>query len=335
MTRWAILGIGRVTPRMVHAIRGCHGHSIVQVAARDKSKLAQWQSEFGVSQGSTDFEATIACPDVDAVYIALPPALHARWGIAAMQHGKRVLCEKPLAMDVAETIAMNDASVRTGMPLVHATGFPFHPRSRAIREVVDQGALGEVKRVTVACSFAGILDRPGDHRIHSEAGGGCLLDLGWYCVYSTLWMTGLRPTWMQSIGTRAVPDDPASAWLHVQTMARLSNGAVATWDCGYDAAGRKWIEIAGTKGSVICDDFLRPWDLSKPRFWVHGHDGNAQSSIVGEGLLQESAMVEFAASCSLAESLEQRALALETQSILEQIEASATASMDLPRRMDI
>lgn len=321
---------------MVSAIRSVPGHEIVRVAGRDPAKLARWQSEYGVSVASTDFEATASAADVDAVYVAVPPAWHARWTIAALEAGKRVLCEKPVSVDAEGVQAMVAASRATGMPLTHATGFLHHPRSLAMREVIQSGELGDVRRVTVACSFAGILERPGDHRADAASGGGCLLDLGWYCVYSTLWLTGQRPESIsalessralepiRAIGTRLDPSTGSSAWIQVQAMARLSGGAIASWDCGYDAAGRKWLEVAGTRGSVICDDFLRPWDLEKPRYWVHGHDGKARSVSLGEGLLQEASMVAFAANCTMDESLEHMEMALETQRILQRIEAAAT-----------
>ena len=95
---------------------------------------------------------------------------------------------------------------------------------------------------------------------------------------------------------------------------------VASWDCGYEAAGRKWIEIAGTQASLICDDFLRPWDIEKPRFWVHGSDGKARSEQAGVGVFQEARLVESVATCTFEESLEALSLAIETQSILSEIE---------------
>jgi predicted dehydrogenase len=189
-----------------------------------------------------------------------------------------------------------------------------------MRAIVRSGELGDIRRVTIACSFSSILEREADHRMDPDAGGGCLLDLGWYCVYATLWFTGLRPTELMAMGSRMRERDPSTVWKQVQTIARLENGAVASWDCGYDAAGRKWMEIAGSRASLICDDFLRPWDLAKPRFWVHGQDGKARSETVGEGILQESFMIHHAAFSPLEASQESLAMAVETQSILDQIE---------------
>jgi NDP-hexose-3-ketoreductase len=331
-TRWAILGIGRVTRRMVDAVRSNPRHQIRRVAGRDETKLQAWQREFGADHIATDFQKTISAPDVDAVYIALPPSLHAEWSIRALEQGKRVLCEKPLATTPIEARAMLDAARTHRTPLVHATGFVHHPRSHAMKRILQSGELGDICRITVACSFSGITERPGDHRIHREAGGGCLLDLGWYCVFSTLWLTGQSPGEILAIGKRIAADNQSSLesmpWMQLQAISKLDGGAVASWDCGFDAAGRKWIEIAGTKASLICDDFLRPWDPAKPRYWVHGTDGKARAELVGENCFQESNLLDFVADCSLESSLELLTLGVQTQSILKSIDQAASSNSD-------
>jgi predicted dehydrogenase len=308
---------------MVQAIRSREGHRITWVAGRDAEKLDRWSRTHQVDHVTTDFERVIESPDVDIVYVALPPAWHATWSLRAMQQGKRVLCEKPLGLDASECEAMLEGSKTSGLPLSHATGFVHHPRSHAMRGIVRSGELGEIRRVTVACSFSSVTQRGPDHRLDASAGGGCLLDLGWYCAFATLWFTGLRPTQLNAFGQRADPQNPSSVWTQMQTMARLEQGAIASWDCGYDAAGRKWIEIAGDKASLICDDFLRPWDLTKPRFWVHGQDGKARAESVGEGVVQESFLIHHAAFAPLETSLESLSMALEVQSILDRIEQAA------------
>lgn len=324
--RWGFLGIGRVTDRMVGAIGSRPGHRICMAAGRDPAKLKIWGEQHQVDQLTTDLMDVIRSPEINAVYVALPPALHCEWTCRALREGKRVLCEKPIGLNAEECQTMMEASRQAGVPLSHATGFIHHPRSHAIRACVKSGELGTIRRVTVACTFSSVSERPEDHRFSTDAGGGCLLDLGWYCVYATLWFTGLRPTHLKAFGSRS-GNEPGKPWNQVQTIAALEGGATAHWDCGYDAAGRKWIEIAGSQGSVICDDFLRPWDLDKPRFWVHGQDGKARAEMVGQGILQESWMIQHAAltpMLAISESLE---LAWSTQQILDDIDRNAAKSV--------
>ncbi len=311
---------------MAHALRCQPGHEIAIAAGRDAGKLSVWSQSHNVANVTTDFDAVVDAPDVDVVYIALPPGLHAQWAERAMRAGKRVLCEKPLTDHVDSATALMNVSQQLGVPISHATGFVHHPRSHAMRAIVRSGELGEIRRVTVACSLSSELQTLSLHRIDARLGGGCLLDLGWYCVYATLWFVGLRPVTMQALGSRMKEGQPDSVWRNVQATARLENGAIASWDCGYDAAGRKWMEIAGSRASLICDDFSRPWDLDKPRFWVHGQDGKARSELIGEGLLQESILVHNAAFAPLQASQEAMRMAVDTQSILGAIDSLASAA---------
>jgi NDP-hexose-3-ketoreductase len=323
--RWGFLGVGRVTERMVAAIRSRPGHRISMAAGRDPIKLRDWGKRHQVDLITDNLMEVIRSPQVDAIYVALPPALHCEWTCRALREGKRVLCEKPLGLNAQECRTMIDASRETSVPLMHATGFLHHPRSHAMRACVRSGELGTIRRVTVACTFSSVSERPSDHRFSVEAGGGCLLDLGWYCVYATLWFTGLKPLEIQAFGSRRT-GGLGGVWQQVQTLARLEGGALGVWDCGYDAAGRKWIEIAGSEGSVICDDFLRPWDTGKPRYWVHGQDGKARAESVGEGVEQESWMIQHAALAPLTATLESLESALAAQTILDQIEENASKS---------
>lgn len=321
--RWGFLGIGRVTTRMVEAVRITDGHSIVSVAARDGQKLDAWSKQFEVTETTTDFSRLVESNSIDAVYVALPPSLHAKWATAAMQAGKAVLCEKPLTNQLQQAVDLQECSARLRIPLYHATALPHHPRTVAMREVVRSGQLGQLARISMACSFSHVLNRGHDHRTDPNLGGGCLLDLGWYCAFTTQWMTGLKPLKIQASGKRMGGN---GVWVSAQAIVELEQNVIAHWDCGFDAAGRKWMEIAGSDASIVCDDFLRPWDLEKPRFWVHGHDGKARAEIVGAGIHQESKMIESVereiTDCSRA-SLE---MAVETQAVLERWERAMVSS---------
>ena len=286
--RWAFLGIGRVTPRMVEAVR-LAGHEVSAVAGRNQDALRAWCETHQVSRSTTDFRSLCEAQDIDVIYVALPPHLHADLASYALECGKKVLCEKPLTASTEDALRLRSVVAKYPNQFRHASAFPFHPRSQTMRNIILSGEIGEVTRVTFSCSFSHVLERGRDYRTDSAAGGGCLLDLGWYCALATEWFTGGRPQIIQALG-RKHPEH--RIWMSAQAIAQLDMGAFAHWDCGFDAPGRKWMEIAGSKGSVICDDFLRPWDTAKPRFWVHGSDGKARSELVGENVNQEAKMIE-------------------------------------------
>lgn len=330
--RWAFIGIGRVTPRMVEAVRHSSEHQIYGVAARDEKKLEHWCEQFKVTERTTDLFRWCSSPEIDAIYIALPPSLHCDFVTAALRSNKVVLCEKPLTVSRTEIAQIRSELDRSKGKLLHASAFPFHSRCQAIRDLIRRGEIGDVRRVSIACSFSHVLQRGPDYRTDPKLGGGALLDLGWYCALATLWFTGFNVESIQSYGdvleSQKVSSDPQTilpltlneypnrCWLHAQAIAKLSNGAIAHWDCGYDAPGRKWIEIAGTRGSIICDDFLRPWDPEKPRFWVHGDGGKVRAEIVGESEFQESALIDACSQMNRTQADEFIELGFKTQSIL-------------------
>ncbi len=331
MIRWGFLGTGRVTRRMIDAVRQADGARLSGIASRDLQRAEVWADQRRAEAKGDDEEivqaydgyaSMLADPSVDWVYIALPPSLHHLWAIAALNAGKHVLCEKPLCLNTKESTELATASKLNRRRLVHATAFPYHPRSAVARSVIQSGELREVRRIHVACSFAEILTRGHDHRTDVSLGGGCLLDLGWYCVISTLWFTGLDCIRVRAIGTRR-----GGVWDQVQVLAEMNNGAIAHWDCGFDAAPRRWIEIAGTDASWICDDFLRPLDNAKPRFWIHGQEGKSRTEVVGQGVFQVALMIEACQRASALEIVsgsyvEQLDLAIKTQHILDCIERS-------------
>ncbi|MFN7877281.1 MAG: Gfo/Idh/MocA family protein [Pirellula sp.] len=313
MMRWGFLGIGRVTDRMASLMNSSSNHKLTLVAGRDEDKLQSWAEKYHPQYTTVDLAKCCHDPAVDAIYVALPPHLHAKFSIMAMEAGKVVLCEKPLALNYEESLAIQQGSVRTHLACYHATSFPFHPRSTQMRKTIRSGTLGALRRITIACSASHILSRGNDHRLSPELGGGCLLDLGWYCIYATLWFTGLRPLKIAACGSK---DSSNRIWTSAQALVELEGGVIAHWDCGFDAAGRKWIEFAGSEASMICDDFLRPWDVSKPRFWIHGHDGKAACETVGVNESQESLMLDQIKTTRDHSSIESLELAVETQKIL-------------------
>jgi len=316
---------------MIDAVREANGACLCGIASRDLARAEAWAAQRRTEAKPDDtetvkaydrYDTILADPAIDWVYIALPPSLHHPWTLAALKAGKHVLCEKPLCLNSHESNELAEASKQNQRQLFHATAFPYHPRSTAAKSIVQSGELGEVRRIHVACSFAGILNRGHDHRTDISLGGGCLLDLGWYCVISTLWFTGLDCVRLRAIGTKQ-----GGVWNQVQVLAEMSNGAIAHWDGGFDAAARRGIEIAGTDASWICDDFLRPLDTSKPRFWIHGQEGKSRTEIVGEGVFQEALMIEACQKATTQDTLvgsddQQLRFAIRTHCILDCIERS-------------
>jgi predicted dehydrogenase len=334
--RFGILGTAHIATKVGRAIHEAEGAEIAAIASRDRARAAAWAAEHTrpsageprptaflspehppLAVGS--YEELLADPSIDAVYLPLPPSLHAEWTIKAAECGKHVLCEKPLALDLAEARAMADACRAHNVQLMDGVMWVHHERTRGMERVLQSGALGRLRRVTSAFSFDARDFRPDNIRFQRELGGGALADLGWYCVRATLWALGALPERVFAAARyRNEVDHNFSATLW------FADDRMASFDCGFDTAMRKWLEVAGSDGSLVCDDFVLPWDPLQARFWVHGSHGKASQETF-PGCIQEVRMVEQFCRAIRSGTLETHWVdeALATQAVCDALDRSA------------
>ena len=273
--RWGILSTARIAAKVCGAIHRAEGAEAVAVASRDAERARRWAAEHGVGRSHGSYEELLGDPDVDAVYIALPPSLHAEWTIRAAEAGKHVLCEKPLAASLAEAERMAAACRRAGVQLMDGVMWKHHARTAAMRGHIERGELGRLRRVTSAFTFNWDPLPADDIRFQRELGGGALGDLGWYCVGASLWAFGALPSRVWATA-RTFQD----VEVNLSGFLWFDGDGVAAFDCGFDTVPRKWFEIAGTQGSLVCDDFVHPNDESKPRYWAHDAAGASTEHVV-------------------------------------------------------
>jgi D-xylose 1-dehydrogenase (NADP+, D-xylono-1,5-lactone-forming) len=147
------------------------------------------------------YDDLLADPDVDAVYIPLPNHLHAEWSKRAADAGKHVLCEKPAALDAAETADMIDHCTARGVVWMEAFMYRFHPQWRTVRRLIDAGAIGDLRAVVAVFTFT--VRNPANIRRVPEYGGGSLYDVGAYCVNVSRWMFGREPVSVSGSSVRS------------------------------------------------------------------------------------------------------------------------------------
>ena len=298
MVRIGVLGTGRITRRLVADMQSTEGVEVVAIASRMRSR-ARWSADqYGIASPHGDYQSLIDRDDLDAVYIATPPADHAELAIASARSGKHVLCEKPMVVSPAELSAVDEACRLSGVIWMDATAWLHHERTEAFWKWIGDGRLGEVTHVSASVSFY----RPfqsDDHRLKAIHGGGCRLDLGWYAAglilaadAATRSATGLTSkddeAGTSSVYANAVMEGDVET--RVTAVVQLQSRISATLSCGYDAASRKWFEVAGSEASLICDDFTRPWPDRPARCWIHDRAG----AVVSESFegCQERRMIE-------------------------------------------
>ena len=165
--------------------------AIVAVAARDPARARAFATKHGIPRVADSYDALLADPEIDAVYNPLPNSLHAEWTIKAMQAGKHVLCEKPLASNADEAAAMVEAATRCDRVLIEAFHYRYHPLAARMKAIVDSGALGTVRHVEATLCIP--LPIPGDIRYRWELAGGATMDIGCYAINMVRFLAGAEP----------------------------------------------------------------------------------------------------------------------------------------------
>ena len=317
--RWGIMGTARIATKVAAAIHQASNAELMAVASRDMERASLWADghEAKVCYGS--YEALLDADDIDAVYIPLPPSMHREWTIRAAEAGKHVLCEKPLALDASEAAEMRDACRSNNVQLMDGVMWRHHPRANDMAAVLTSDQLGALRRVTSAFSFCWPEIPQNEFRLERRYGGGSLLDLGWYCVGATLWAFQGLPS--RVWGTARMRGDVD---MHFAGQMWFDEERSASFDCGFDTVMRRWIEVAGTEGSLVCDDFTRPWEADKPRFWVHDSTGGA-STIVSDTPIQETCMIKKFSKIVQSGNLEPEwtEFAVQVQRVCEDLDRSA------------
>lgn len=283
--RWGVLGTARIADTVGKAIADAEGAELLAIGSRTAEKAAAWAEERNVSRHYGCYEAVLDDPDIDAVYIPLPPSMHAQWTIRAAERGKHVLCEKPLAATVQQAEEMAAACQQHNVQLMDGVMWMHHPRTMQMHEPITNGTLGYLQRVTSAFSIKWKFPND-DLRMQRDLGGGSLLDLGWYCARATLWAFGDIPQRVYGAGIYENDVD-----VRFNALLWFDEDQVASFDCGFGMTMRRWLEVAGTEASLVCDDFTKPWNPERPRFWLHGASGRV-SEERSEPKIQEVCMIE-------------------------------------------
>ena len=284
--RWGILSTAKIATRVGRAMKLGRNAELVAVASRTKQRAEDWAFEHGVERAYGSYQRLLEDESIDAIYLPAPPTLHAEWTIKAAECGKHVLCEKPLAANVEESIAMANACEANGVQLMDGVWWVHHERTPQMKRIIDDGSLGKLRRVTSAFSFNWETIPYDDIRAKKELAGGCLGDLGYYCIRAILWAFGDLPTKVFATARYEVGVD-----LNFSGLLWFEGERMASFDSAFDTGGRKWFEVAGTHASLVCDDFVIPWQAESARFWVHNASGKDAEHNV-ESAIQEVNMIE-------------------------------------------
>ena len=249
MTRLGILSTARINRPILAAARALDGVEVAAVASRDEERARAYAGEHRIERAYGSYEALLADPELDAVYISLPNSLHVPWSIRALEAGKHVLCEKPLSPDPAAVGQAFDVAEEAGLVLMEAFMYRHHPQTKKLAELVADGAIGELRLVSSCFSFS--LTELANIRLSAELEGGALMDVGCYCVSGSRLLAG-EPERVYGEAVRA------SSGVDVRFAGTLRFGGdvLAHFDCGFDLPRRSFLEAVGSDGSIRV---ANPW----------------------------------------------------------------------------
>jgi predicted dehydrogenase len=250
--RWGILGPGRIASRLVRALRASDVNELVAVGSRDASRAEAFAATHGIGRSYGSYEALLADPGVDAVYVSLPNHLHAEWSIRALRAGKHVLCEKPLALSVQEVDAIAEAAASAGRLAVEGFMYLHHPQTLRAVELARSGALGPLEVVNGEFSF--FLTHPDDPRLEPSMGGGSLWDVGCYPVSLSRRIAGDEPL---AVSAFARFDEREVDRTFVGQL-RFAGGLLAQFDSSFAAPDRQRIEIVGGEATLLIESPFLP-----------------------------------------------------------------------------
>ena len=276
--QWGILSTGRIARQFATDLRSSRTGRLVAVASRHEADAAAFASEFGDVHAHGSYAALLADPEVQAVYIGTLHPWHAEWAIEAARAGKHVLCEKPLALNLADAQRMIAAAREHGVLLMEAFMYRLHPQTLKIVELVRAGQVGEVRVIRASFNFAVDFD-PGHRLFNKGLGGGAILDVGCYPMSFARLIAGqasgqafANPTTLLGVGRIhpvAQTDEFASA------VATFPGGVLAELSCGTTILDDQSVQIHGTDGWIDVPKPFLPGEGGRDEvIWLHRR-GNA------------------------------------------------------------
>ncbi|HEX3720058.1 MAG TPA: Gfo/Idh/MocA family oxidoreductase [Verrucomicrobiae bacterium] len=254
--RWGVLGYARIARECVIPAICASANSLFHaIASRDDAKLADCRARFPTPKTYRGYGELIRDPEIDAVYIPLPNSLHQEWTIRAADRGKHVLCEKPLALNVAQCREMIEVCAANKVLLMEAFMYRYTDRIAKALEVLRSGALGEIKFITSTFRF--LLANPESIKLKPELGGGALYDVGCYPIN----FTGMVLDEITHSQAAALPESISvqSVSQHgvdmiFSALLKYPSGILASLNCGFNAQKRVYSEIVGADAALRIPD---------------------------------------------------------------------------------
>ncbi|WP_209125134.1 Gfo/Idh/MocA family protein [Alkalihalobacillus sp. BA299] len=251
---WGILGDAGIAKKaVIPAIQRATNATVMAIASQ-KGAPQQTADQFHISKAYPSYHQLLTDPDIDAVYIPLPNALHKEWVIEAARNNKHILCEKPAALTSAEVEEMLAICQKQNVQFMEAFMYQFHPQHERVRQVIEEGEIGVVQQMN--SRFTYLLNLSEDNiRLNQKLGGGSLYDVGCYCIHASRSILQEEPV---SVYCDGRIDTRHNVDLTAHGVMSFPQNVVATFTCSFEQFPVNDYEIIGTKGKIIVPHAFRP-----------------------------------------------------------------------------
>ncbi len=267
--RWGILGAARVNERLLPAIVEASNAELIAIASRRPGAAAETLAKYAPGRQGVrtydDLDALLDDGEVQAVYLPLANREHAEWTLRAIERGKHVLCEKPMALTVADIEAIEAAAKRRNVAVMEGFMYRFHPQHARVLELIRSGIIGEIRTVRASYSF---MMRPARlYRLAEDVGhgGGAMWDIGCYAIHSLRMFFDQAPVAVTAVSKYA----ESGADSTTSGVIDFGEGRHGHFDFSFERARRSEYEITGTKGGIKCHTVWQlPGDVPVLSWWT-------------------------------------------------------------------
>ncbi len=274
LLRIGCLGAARIVPAaLVKPAASSPEATVTAVAARDGGRARAFAAKHGIAVSYGSYAELLADPDVDAVYNPLPNGLHGAWTIRALEAGKHVLCEKPFTANAAEAEEVAAAAERSGLVVMEAFHWRYHPLATRVLDIIASGDLGPVRHVEATFGFP--LLRRADIRWQLDLAGGALMDAGCYAVHLVRTFAGAEPSVTNAVAREHSPGVDRS----MDAELRFADGRTGAIHCSMMSPPRISARVIGERATLRLTNPLAPqvWN----RITVKGRDGRRHERVAG------------------------------------------------------
>lgn len=267
--KWGILGAARVNERLLPAIVEAANTELIAIASRRPGAAAETLAKYAPEQANVktydDLDALLANPEIDAIYLPMANHEHAEWALKAIEQGKHVLCEKPMALKVSDIDAIEAAARRKNVKVMEGFMYRFHPQHARVMELLNSGLIGEIRSVRSSFSF---MMRPARrYRLEKsvEYGGGAMWDIGCYAIHAARLFFDKAPRAVTAVAKHV----ESGADIASSGIMDFGDGKYAHFDFSFERGRRCEYEVTGTKGGIKCHVVWQlPGDVPVISWWT-------------------------------------------------------------------